>query len=136
MKAVPGIVLRIAIALISAVGLAGVLPVSLAEVSSGGACPHLGAVPACHLVSIAYGAILLTVLHDRLWNRWVFLLAWFPIFGLAAMGSGLELLGHDTCPKTEGGIPKCYFSLALAVTLAIPFLVHIAMTRRRDYAGR
>lgn len=135
MKAVPSIVLRTAIGLIAAIGLAGVLPVSLVELSSRGACPHLGVIPACHLVSIAYGAVLLTVLHDRLWNRWVFLLAWFPIFVLAATGSGLELMGHDTCPKTEGGIPKCYFSLALAMALVLPFLVHIAMTRRTDYAG-
>jgi len=131
----PNIVSRVIIAALAIFGFGGVLPVSLAELTSGGACPHLGPVPACHLVSLAYGTVLVTVLHRRLWNRWVFLLGWFPIFALAAAGSALELLGHDTCPKTAGGIPKCYYSLGLAVVLVLPFLVHIAKTRRTDYAG-
>lgn len=131
----PGIGLRIAIAAMALIGLVGVVPVSLAELSAGGACPHLGPLPACHLVSVAYGTVLLTVLHPRLWNRWVFLVAWLPIFALAAAGSGLELLGHGTCPKTEGGIPKCFFSLGLAAALFVPFLIHVA-TSKRSRAGQ
>lgn len=131
----PSIVLRIIIAALALFGFIGVVPVSLAEFSSGGACPHLGPIPACHLVLLAYGTALLTVLHSRLWSPWVFLLAWFPIFALAATGSGLEFLGHDTCPKTTGGIPKCYFSLGLAIALVLPFLVHIANKKRTNYSG-
>lgn len=126
----PNIISRVIIAGLALFGFAGVLPVSLAELSSGDACPHLGPVPACHLVSLAYAAALVSVLHRGLWNRWVFLIAWFPIFALAAAGTGLELLGRDTCPKTAGGIPKCYFSLALAVALITPFLLHLAMSGR------
>ena len=128
----PSRVLRIIIGALALFGFAGVAPVSLAELSAGGACPHLGPIPACHLVTLAYGTILLSVLHKSLWNRWVFLLAWLPIFALAAMGSRLELMGNDTCPKTEGGIPKCFFSLALAMVLLLPFLIHIARTKHAD----
>lgn len=126
----PNIVSRVIIAGLAIVGLAGVLPVSLAELSTGGACPHLGPVPACHLVSLAYAAALGCVLHRSLWNPWVFAIAWFPIFALAATGSGLELMGHETCPKTAGGIPKCYFSLGLAAALITPFLFHLARSGR------
>ncbi len=42
----------------------------------------------------------------------------------------LELLGHGTCPKTESGLPKCFFSLVLAVELLLPFLVHFAKSMR------
>jgi hypothetical protein len=118
------------VAALALLGLFGVLPVSLAELSAGGACPRLGVLPACHLVSLAYGTVLVTVLHRRLWNPWVFLLAWLPIFSLAAMGSSLELLGHGTCPKTDSGLPKCFLSLALAVALFLPFLVHFAKSMR------
>jgi len=105
------------------IGLIGVIPVSLAEISTGGACPYLGPIPACHVVSLAYATTLVVVLHPGFWNLWVFLAAWAPIFLFAATGSVLELLGNDTCPKTAGGIPKCYFSFALSVALVLPIIV-------------
>ena len=125
MDAPPHVGLRAFIAAFALIGLTGVAPVSLAELSVGGACPHLGPVPACHLVTAAYAAVLLTALQRRLWNPIVFMVAWLPIFALAATGSGLELMGHETCPKTSGGIPKCYFSLGLAIALYAPFLIHM-----------
>ena len=129
MKEIPTAYLRVIVAVLALIGLISVLPVSLAELSTGDACPHLGTLPACHLVSLAYAMVFLTVLHRRLWNPWVFLISWLPIFALAATGSGLELMGHETCPKTESGIPKCFFSLGLAVALLIPFLINIAKSK-------
>ena len=49
----PSVSLRVIVAVLALFGLIGVLPVSLAELSAGGACPHLGVLPACHLVSLA-----------------------------------------------------------------------------------
>ncbi len=131
MRTIPGASLRVFIALLAGVGLFGVLPVSWADFSSAQACPNLGSLPACHLVSAAYALVLLSVLHPRLWRPWLFLLAWLPIFALAFLGSGLELLGHGTCPQTAGGLPKCYLSLALASALLLPFLTHFYKTRRK-----
>ena len=126
MRELPNLPLRAVIGLLALIGLAGVLPVSLKELSTGVACPHLGLIPACHIVSLAYATVLLTVLHRCLWNPWLFLIAWLLIFLPAAAGSGLELTGHETCPRTDSGIPKCFFSLGLAVTLFAPFLLHCA----------
>ena len=67
MRKIPSVRLRLVVVALSLFGLFGVLPVSLAELSTGEACPHLGVLPACHLVSLAYGTVLLTVLHRRLW---------------------------------------------------------------------
>lgn len=122
----PALLLRAAMGLLALVGLVGVVPVSLAELVVGGACPHLGPLPACHLVTVAYGVVLISVLRPRLWTPALFAAGWAPIFLLAAAGSGLELLGHGTCPKTEGGMPKCFFSLGLAVALFVPFAIHVA----------
>ena len=130
MTKVPSLSLRVIVGLFAAIGLAGVLPVSLAELSSGAFCPHLGPIPACHVVSIAYSAVLLSVLHPRLWRPSLFLIGWLPIFLLAAAGSVLEVLGHDVCPKTSGGIPKCFCSLGLAVALVLPVLFHFAKATR------
>lgn len=123
MKETPNLIARLFIGALSLMALFGVVPVSLAELSAGNACPHLGPIPACHIVSLAYATMLIVVLHARLWNPWVFLIAWAPIFLFAATGSTLELFGYETCPKTAGGIPKCYFSLELAIALILPMIV-------------
>ncbi len=59
--------------------------------------------------------------------RTLYQAAWLLIAGLVASGSGLELSGHDVCPKTDTGIPKCFFCLALAVVIIIPFLFHLGL---------
>jgi hypothetical protein len=113
------------------VGIAGVAPVSLAELFNRDPCPHLGPVPACHIVLLGYGTVILTALHRRLWNPWVFAAGLAPVLVLAAAGSGLELFGIETCPRTAGGTPKCFFSLALAAAVAAPFVIHVVSARRR-----
>ena len=121
---------RLAVAGIALIGLIGVVPVSLAELSSSGACPHLGPLPACHLVTLAYGAILASAVFLHRWWRALFLVGWLPVFGLAAIGTALELTGHEACPKTDGGWPKCYFSLALACAAIAPVLLYRMFSHR------
>ncbi len=115
---------KVLMAILAVIGLAGVLPVSLAEIRSTATCPHLGPLPACHLVALAYGLMLFAALSQQFWSRGLFFVGWGPVFLLAAGGSALELLGQDICPKTSGGWPKCFFSLGLAVGIILPVLVH------------
>ena len=116
--------LRVCVAVLAFIGLAGVAPVSLAQATGSQMCPHFGPLPACHVVAIAYTVMFLNILLANIWHPAVFLVAWLPVFGLAAIGSGLELAGYDTCPKTASGWPKCYFSLALATAAVIPVIIH------------
>lgn len=120
---------RLLIAALTVIGLAGILPVSLVEMQTGSGCPHLGPIPACHIVSIAYGLILISVSHQKLWKRHLFFWGWIPVFILAATGSGLELLGQDICPKTDNGWPKCYSSLILACVIFLPILFNWFLKR-------
>lgn len=122
---------RLTIAVLAGVGLAGVLPVSLAQLQTGSACPYLGPIPACHIVAVAYGLILLSVVDYRFWKHGVFFWGWVPVFLLAAGGSTLELFGRDTCPKTASGWPKCFSSLALASLIILPLLVTWLLRRTR-----
>lgn len=123
---------RTPVALLAALGLFGVLPVSLDELRTGGACPHLGPIPACHIVALSYALMLAAALSRHVWSWGLFYLGWLPVFLLAAGGSALELLGQDICPKTEGGWPKCFFSFALAVAIASPVLAFWFFARRPD----
>ncbi len=127
-----GLGMKVALVVLAGTGLLGVAPVTFAELSTGNACPGLGPVPACHVVTIAYGAMLASVLFGRGWLPYLFFLGWIPVFLLAAGGSALEVLGQGICPKTESGWPKCFFSLALALTLLVPLLIHWVGNRRRQ----
>jgi len=126
---------RLIIAGLAIVGLVGVLPVSWDELISGSACPHLGPIPACHIVSVAYSLILLSVVDYRLWKPGLFIWGWLPVFILALNGSTLELWGRDTCPKTAGGWPKCFSSLALASFIILPLVVSW-LIRRQNLQGK
>ena len=132
MSTAPGLGLRVVIGLLALTGLAGVLPVSLAELNTGSACPHLGPVPACYLVSVAYAAMLITVLDRCFWNVWYFWAGWAPVFMLAATGSALEIVEYGTCPRTGSETPMCFLSLGLAVALAVPVTVHLLLAARKD----
>lgn len=123
MKNTPSFILRVLIAGLAIIGLIGVFPVSYAELTNGGSCPHLGPIPACHIVSIAYSVIFAISVYPKLWSSKIFIIPWLVIFSLALIGTSLEVLGMEACPKTAGGIPKCYFSLALAISLFVPFLI-------------
>lgn len=125
MSTAPGLGLRGIIGLLALTGLAGVLPLSLAEWTTGSACPHLGPVPACYLVSVAYAAMLITVLDRRFWRVWYFWAGWAPVFMLAATGTALEILDYGTCPRTGSDTPLCFLSLGLSVALVVPVTVHL-----------
>ncbi len=132
MSTAPGLGLRVVIGLLALTGLAGVLPISLAELTTGSACPHLGPVPACYLVSVAYAAMLITVLDRRFWRVWHFFAGWVAVFMLAATGTALEILDYGTCPRTGSETPICFLSLGLSVALAVPVTVHLLRAARKD----
>lgn len=106
------------------IGLVGVIPVSYSQAVGSSMCPHLGPLPICHVVTLAYLTMFISVLNIKFWRPPVFLMAWMPVFGLALAGTSLELVGYDVCPKTAGGWPKCYFSLLLACAVIGPVIVH------------
>jgi hypothetical protein len=54
----------------------------------------------------------------------VFVTGWIPVFGLALLASGMEALGNEVCPKGAYGIPTCFYSLALTISLVAVFQVN------------
>ena len=124
-KNLPTAPVRMTVAVLALLGLAGVLPVSVSEFEGSAFCPRLAGVPACYVVLASYFVLLASAAVARLWRAWGVVAALAIIVLLAAAGSALEITGHGTCPQTTSGIPKCYLSLALGLCIATPILFHL-----------
>jgi hypothetical protein len=110
-------------------------PVVVAEWQGQNACPKIGPIPACYLISVAYAAIGVSALVQPRRLTWLFLAGWLPVFLLAASGTTLELFGRDACPVTAAGTPMCYYSLTVALILLPAFLFARSNVRRSEPTG-
>ena len=103
--------------------MVGSWPIVSAQYQGVQACPTIGHVPMCYVVLAGYSLVALSgVLGERTRNL-SFTLGMVPLLMLAVVGSSLEWLGQDTCPKTEQGIPTCVISLLVTVVLTSIFLL-------------
>lgn len=123
-------ILRLCLAGFSLYVLSGIVPISLAHWQTGNACPDLGPIPACYVVSVCYAAMGIVAI---LWNRplsWLFFAGVAPVILLALVGSLLELTGHPTCPRSDAGLPLCYMSLFVGVMMLLVFLYVLKRERK------
>jgi len=93
---------------------------SYSHYQSGEACPILGVVPACYIAFMGYLAMALalagTTAKPELNLSWLFWSGLLAAGGLALVGSILEVIKGDVCPRA-GNIPMCYISLAMSITI-------------------
>ena len=98
----------------------------------GTACPSLLMVPACYVVTVAYGLMLgsLIINHNGCKHHF-FCAGWGVAFVIALFASLAELFGGGgVCPTTSGGlragapsgIPLCYISLLFLVIILVLFI--------------
>jgi hypothetical protein len=113
---------RILLTLIAGLGVYGGAQLSLSHMQTGETCPMFGPLPACYLVLAGYVLMLAAAWLPGRLRHFAFWPGWLPVFGLALVGSGFELIEGDICPKSAGGIPQCYFSLAMTVAALVFFL--------------
>ena len=45
------------------------------------------------------------------------------VLGLAVVGSFMQVTGLGECPQTETGIPGCYISFLMSMTVLAAFLI-------------
>lgn len=108
---------------LSAFGLFGVVPISIQHVTGIELCPMLGFVPACYVVLLGYVLIGASTVAGVRFRTMLFVTGWLPVIGLALMGSSMEVLGYEACPRSADNVPTCFFSLAIAMTLVAAFLL-------------
>ena len=117
-------IIKIIIGVIAGYALYSGLHLSLKEWNATGACPSVSGIPACYVVSFAYFLILLSTFINKapLYKR-LFYTGFAIVFGLAAVGSFMQVSGLGQCPKTANGFPMCYISLTISLCLMGLFLV-------------
>ncbi|MDB4673268.1 hypothetical protein OAF27_00505 [Verrucomicrobiales bacterium] len=86
------------------------LSLSIKEWKIPGSCPSIGPVPACYLVLAGFGSALVGHLTR---TRLLFILGLGLPTLLAVIGTVGQLSGFVECPKTPGGTPMCFLSLAI-----------------------
>ena len=118
------LLIRLTILLLGGVGFFGVGSISLAHWSGESSCPTIGSLPACYLILVGYGLILVSLFVKPKVSFFTFLIGWIPVISLALIGVVGDLTSTVSCPSSEIGIPKCYFSAALSLAIGLLYWKH------------
>jgi len=126
-------VFRGTLGLLIVVGLWSSLRLSYLTVTATAPCPSILSIPLCYLAAIGYLSMLASQIPTlgKLKHR-LFYPAWAIVFLIAASGSSVELFAGDTCPRTDGGVPMCYISLAFCAAI---LMFHQFELRSSELAG-
>ena len=114
--------LRVALTGLILFGLWGSGRLSWRQWVTGEACPVVGSVPACYVAFAGYAAMIAGVMlvGQLAWARGLFVAGLGVAGGLALIGSILEVVWGNVCPRA-GAVPMCYVSLALALLIGALF---------------
>ena len=101
-------------------GIYGSFNLSMRDFKKKNICPKILGIPACYIVVACFVLALLAhtlpAVFVSPWGYYAFIAVPFL---LALAGSLTELSGKVICPKTPGGTPMCYISLAMCSTFLI-----------------
>lgn len=101
------------------------------EWTTGEACPVVGSVPACYVAFAGYLAMLIGLVVALIGMRLprIFYTGLVIAGGLALVGSVLELVQGNVCPRMNGtSIPMCYVSLAMSLVIGVLYRTSLPLT--------
>lgn len=99
------------------IGILGTGSLVIEEIQTGNGCPKFLAIPVCIIILICF--IIPLVVHIlKRYNILYFLFTGLAVT-IATIASVLQLTGYGECPKTEDGVPMCYYSLFLFTGLIL-----------------
>jgi len=105
------------IILISSFAIYGSTGLVIDEWKVGDICPKIIGIPACYIVLFCFiGGLLSHVIPFSNGNFFYFFFIGIVTI-IASTGTIGELTGLAECPRTEGGIPMCFISLAICISL-------------------
>lgn len=80
-------------------------------------CPKLLGVPACYIVLLCFTGVLFSHVIPFNKSEWLYFSFAGVVTLIASMGTVGELTGMVKCPRTSGGTPMCFISLAICLSL-------------------
>lgn len=102
----------------------------MSELENGDVCPRIMGFPTCYIVLACFTGAFIAHLFPDSRGKWFY----FSFIGvLTFMGSLATirtLTGASSCPQTEGGIPLCYLSLGVSLTLLIAKIILVRHSKR------
>jgi hypothetical protein len=95
-----GSLIRITIIALVALGFWGVGGISFTHWAGETPCPTIGLIPACYIIFVGYGLVLLSMYPNLKKSLGVFLIGWVPVITLALVGVIGEITSTLHCPLT------------------------------------
>jgi len=115
------VIIRLIIIILGLFGTYASFGISEAHMSGVEDCPTIGFIPACYVVLLGYFSMVLSVIRP---TKYLFLVGWLPVFLLASIGVSAEILSETpVCPRSNNGIPQCYFSFAMSAIIGVMGLI-------------
>jgi len=105
-----------------ALGLYGALKVSYLTWRGDSPCPSVVGIYICYVVLTGYLMMVVTQFLTS-FKAVVFYLGWIIVFGIALLGTTLELMQGNICPQNSSGLPLCYVSLFFIVVIGLLFWI-------------
>lgn len=104
------------------IGLYGAFSVSWQTFTQTSPCPAVAGIRICYVVLTCYLLMALAQLIPvSKMQSILFYSGWIIVFGLALLGSALEVGNGNTCPKSSAGFPMCYASLTISAFIGLSF---------------
>ncbi len=82
-------------------------------------CPKILSIPACYIVLGGFTIAMIGHLFPFSQNNNVFFAGVGMVTLIATVGSIAQITGLGECPKTSSGIPMCFLSLGICVSLLL-----------------
>ena len=108
-----------AVVVISFFAIWGTFGLARTEWMQGDVCPKILGIPACYIVLVCFTIALLSHVIPFPKNRWIYFLFVGLVTAIASTGTLGEILGFAKCPRTASGIPMCFISLGICLSLLI-----------------
>ena len=107
------------IILIAGFAIYGSTGLVIDEYKVGNICPKIIGIPACYIVLFCFSGGLLAHLLPISNEKYIYFFFIGIITLIASTGTIGELTGMTKCPRTVGGTPMCFISLAICLSLLV-----------------
>jgi hypothetical protein len=86
---------------------------------TGGICPLILGIPACYIVFVCFIMAFIAHFNSMPVSNMIYFISVGIVTLIASYGTAGELLGFAKCPRTDYGIPMCFISLSICISLLL-----------------